>query len=487
MANFAAFPKSELGVTVYLNDGGTRAGRIRGFSPETEIILTTPAPPVRLLGKLPPPVHIPPERVAYIVVQREKGVATPPAPSEDIAEWEIQLPGERTLRVKAQRKDTQDPLGFLAWPVIDDGLFALYWFYSRSVRVMDPTPIGELLLDQGFIAEADLELGLAQQFAERGILLGQILVDQSTVAKETVEKATREQAAQLQGKKRIRLGELLVEAGIAKNEDIERALDAQKTRRGKRLGQILVELGIVQEHHISETLARKFSLPFVDLNSMTVDPLAFQEVPFELVAKYGFLPVKSDAASITVAIADPLAMEGIDMLRFRVRKSIREIVVTASQLAKHLNPLVGVQPAEGEGVEVAAQADEEASVVRFINQFIAAAYYRGASDIHVEPNGPDRDTGIRVRVDGECEAAWKIPASQRAQLVARLKIMANLNIAERRKPQDGKIVFPIGNRKIELRVASLPNVYGDEDVVLRSASPNEAASRSPRWLSNPTA
>jgi len=288
----------------------------------------------------------------------------------------------------------------------------------------------------------------------------------------------------------LRLGEVLVEAGLVSKADVEAALIEQRLRKGKRLGEVLVELGLLTEERLAKTLSNKFRLAFIDLDACTLNPQALREVPWELIEKYGVLPVDIDATSLTVAIADPLALDALDVLRFQTKRRIEDVLVTPTQLKRHVAQYLaqakeerktpaadfaGIlkELAETDGVLIEAEPDEretgqeDRGIVSLVNKIIFDAYRRGASDIHVEPNGKERNLQVRLRVDGDCTPYEEIPAAHRNAIVARIKIMAGLDIAERRRPQDGKIKFKIGDRQIELRVATLPTVGGTEDVVLR--------------------
>ncbi|MBM4361258.1 MAG: type II/IV secretion system protein [Deltaproteobacteria bacterium] len=209
-------------------------------------------------------------------------------------------------------------------------------------------------------------------------------------------------------------------------------------------------------------------------------------------------------------MSDPLAIDAIDGARVHSKKSVAEVVATPSQLEKYVPSYLDqveqkriagemdgiLKGLAADDVRAVSEADDrdstvvnesDNSIVKLANQIIIDAYRRGASDIHIEPNGRERKTTVRFRVDGDCVAYQEIPATHRAALVARIKIMALLDISERRKPQDGKIRFKVGDKQIELRVATIPTVNNNEDVVLRilAASkplPLEAMGMSPRNL-----
>jgi type II secretory ATPase GspE/PulE/Tfp pilus assembly ATPase PilB-like protein len=284
------------------------------------------------------------------------------------------------------------------------------------------------------------------------------------------------QVISAQNRRRLRLGEVLVSEGLASDADINAALAKQKRQPGKRLGEVLVESGIVSEIAIGQTLAKKIGLEFVDLRTLTLQSSAVSEIPKKVIREYSVFPVRSDDFSITVAMGDPLSADALDALRFSTRKRIVELVAAPSQINQYIDQSGVSGAGQGEGAtSMAAEEDlgdlselgQSSDVVKLVNRIILDGYRQRASDIHIEPNGDKDDVLIRFRVDGQCHIYRRMPPALRESLVARLKIMGRLNIAERRKPQDGKIPFRIGSRNIELRMATLPTAGENEDVVLR--------------------
>ena len=295
-------------------------------------------------------------------------------------------------------------------------------------------------------------------------------------------QTTANQVISAQNRRRMRLGEVLVSEGLATDADINSALAKQKLQPGKRLGEVLVELGIVSEIAIGQTLARKFGLEFMDLRTLTMQSSAVSEIPNKVIREYAVFPIRSDDFSITVAMGDPLSADALDALRFSTRKRIVEVVAAPSQISQYIDQsgVSGAGQGEGatsmaaeEGLGDLSELGQSSDVVKLVNRIILDGYRQQASDIHIEPNGDKDDVLIRFRVDGQCHIYRRMPPALRESLVARLKIMGRLNIAERRKPQDGKIPFRIGSRNIELRMATLPTSGENEDVVLRILANSE--------------
>ncbi|MDB4942720.1 MAG: type secretion system protein [Labilithrix sp.] len=468
-------------VTIGYLDGTVRTGRLRHFDPSISDLSAD----LDRTGR----VFIPAEQIAYIGFMRGKG--EPPAvPAKGPMEMlKVHVAGGRSFAIEAVASTTSSNLGFRGYPTEKGSPFRQIYFYAHGVKAKErDVPLGEMLVDSGALARPSLIAGMQIQVANRGAPLGSILVEHG------VAPGAVEQAAALQARRKLRIGQILVEAGLATQETIERALAEQRLRKGKRLGEVLVELGLVTENDLAVTLGKKFQIPVVDLDSYSIDPAAADLAPRDVIEKFGVLPVAMNGANLVVAIYDPLAIDALDTLRFHVKRKIDEVLVTPSQLARYVKRYLAAADQQSEAHQLDdllrdLKADDVASagaieeeddsgivvsgkeadggIVKVVNQIIIDAVRRGASDIHIEPNGKDSNVQIRLRVDGECSTYQEVPAAYRNQVLARIKIMAGLDISERRKPQDGKIRFRLGDRMTELRVATLPTVNGNEDAVLR--------------------
>ena len=481
-------------VAVAQTDGRVKTGTLVRFDPEAgNIFLQTPTR--NRDGRLVlVPKEVPTRKVSYVAFYRETHPVSPP--ETGLGETRVYTPGGNTFSVRVSTRELEDPLGFYGFPLSRASLYSeIFFFADRLTAVEDATPLGQILIREGLLDTSALEVGTVAQDAGREAPVGQILVERGEVDQSAVEKAVADQAGGNRPGRRLRLGEILVEAGLATGAQIERALIEQKDRRGKRLGEVLVELGVVSEEAIARTLAAKFRIPFIDLDETGVDPAAVKEISEELIIKFGVLPYKVTERNLFVAMSDPTAVEALDMLRFSLDKRLQEAVARPSQLGDYLAPYLPKEDAEVDELDVALQelmsdepddedlaersaehdvAIEEGAVVRLAYKMILAAWQKGASDIHVEPNGRERATQVRFRVDGGCEVYRQLAPVFRASLVSRIKVMAGLDITERRRPQDGKIRLLFGGRKLELRVATLPTVDGNEDVVLRLLASSEA-------------
>ncbi len=461
-------------ITLGWLDGRMQNRAVARFSPHLSMLAACDHP-----GE-PEPIAV--ELLAYVAFLKLPG-SPPPPPSADRQTFRVHSAGGKRFLVAPIPPEPNNPLdGLYAHALDENSPFAGFFFYTHGINALENSAqLGALLVEEGHVAPADLQRGIQAQNPP----IGQILVEMETVSPESVEAAIS-----VQDRKRLRLGEVLIEAGLATARDIDKALAEQKKRRGRKIGEILIDLGIISESTLTATLAKKFNIPFVDLTALKISPEASASVPKDLVLRYGFLPVAVDMTSIVIAISDPLNTEITDVLRFNVpHKTIREVLATPSQLKTFVAAFLD----KSEGVAGAGKVDQilkeliagdlkiadvepkggtelgdsDSSIIKLANQIIIDAHRRGASDIHIEPKGAERNTMVRFRVDGECMIYQEVPSSYRAPLVARIKIMANLDISERRKPQDGKIRLKLGDRELELRVATIPTVNGNEDVVMR--------------------
>ncbi|HET7025069.1 MAG TPA: type IV-A pilus assembly ATPase PilB [Gemmatimonadales bacterium] len=282
-----------------------------------------------------------------------------------------------------------------------------------------------------------------------------------------------------------RLGDILVREGLINRDQLNQALAEQKSS-GHRLGYVLVKLGVVQELEVTKVLAKQYRMPAVDLSRFEVDPKIIKLVPADLALKKSVLPLKREGRTLTVAMADPTDSGLIEDLKFITRYDLFPVIAgeytLRSLIEKHYNSgdqqladLLKEMEGDGEtdDVEVVKEEDEEqasqaqiddAPVVKLINTILTEAVKRGASDIHIEPF--EHEIRVRFRIDGSLMEIMKPPIKMKAALTSRVKILSQLNIAERRVPQDGRLRLKMGARVIDFRVSTVPVLFG-EKIVLR--------------------
>jgi type IV pilus assembly protein PilB len=283
-----------------------------------------------------------------------------------------------------------------------------------------------------------------------------------------------------------RLGDLLVREGLIDTDQLARALQEQKGTHDK-LGGILVKLNFVTEEKLIAFLSRQYGIQSITLSQLDVDPEVLKLVPEQIARKYEVLPIKRQANQLTLAMADPTNVFALDDVGFMT--NLQVVPVVASQAAiraaidrsydsrsgiadivSEIEGAADVELVEGEE-EAAAKVDvfelkesaDEAPVVRLINMILVDAIRRGASDIHLEPY--EKVFRVRFRVDGVLHEIMTPPKRLEAALTSRVKIMASLDIAERRLPQDGRIKLRFNQREIDFRVSTLPTIFGEKTVM----------------------
>ena len=279
---------------------------------------------------------------------------------------------------------------------------------------------------------------------------------------------------------------MLVREGLITNDQLKRAVYEQE-QTGTRVGYNLVKLGYVKETDITRMLAKQFRMPAVDLSRFEVDSRIAKLIPSDLAIKQQVLPLKREGRTLTVAISDPTKLGVLDDLKFITRYDIFPVIAGEYSLrntienfyesadAQMANLLVNIAE-ESEELEVLESESEEMSaaalsvavddapVVKLINAILTDAVRKGASDVHFECF--EHELRVRYRIDGALQEIMRPPFKMRAALISRFKIMASLNIAERRVPQDGRIRLKLGAKVIDYRVSTLPTLFG-EKVVLR--------------------
>ena len=271
-------------------------------------------------------------------------------------------------------------------------------------------------------------------------------------------------------------GDLLVAQGLINPEDLERAAELQRTG-GKSLGRVLIEMGAMTEAGLVAGLARHLGLDFVDLAERQIDANASASVPEALCRRYGVLPIGFDpSGALIVATSDPSNVLALDDVRSASGRQVRPVVATRADVVAAIDRVTRMADSvEDLGETIGGDDDmgelarlheivDDAPIVRFVNTVINGAVADRASDIHIEP--AEDAVRVRYRVDGVLHEVTSQPRRAHAGIVSRLKIMAELDIAERRLPQDGRISLRSGGRAIDLRVSTLPTVYG-EKVVMR--------------------
>jgi general secretion pathway protein E len=271
-----------------------------------------------------------------------------------------------------------------------------------------------------------------------------------------------------------RLGEMLLDRKFITSDDLDRALEIQK-ERGEKLGKILVDLGFAAQRDVLATLAEQLNVVLVTLEGPVLVTPETEKLSSRFLRQSRCLPIAQDDGTLTLAMADPLDFETLSVVRSTTGLKVRAALAAEGELAETLDKYYGETAKrdgeyEGDLNEAAADLEQlrdmasEAPVIRLVNATIAAAVEKRASDIHIEPF--EKEFRIRFRVDGVLQEQELPPKEMKAAIISRVKLMAKLNIAERRLPQDGRIKIKVLGREVDLRVSTLPTLYG-ESVVMR--------------------
>ncbi len=270
-----------------------------------------------------------------------------------------------------------------------------------------------------------------------------------------------------------RLSQLLIKNNIITEKQLKEALERQK-ESGSSLGKVLLEMGVVKENQLAEVIARELGMEYVDLLEYKINIQATTSIEESTAQRYTCIPIDFEEGKLVVAMADPTNIYALDDIRlstgYEVKPvvSAREDIISGIQRYYHLDTDVVEEALEGkdmdEDVEGISGVVDDTPLVRFTTTMIAEAINRGASDIHVDPR--ENEVLIRYRIDGVCQEIKRVPKNIHQGIVSRIKIISDLNIAERRVPQDGHFGMVSAGKAIDFRVAVLPTVYG-EKVVMR--------------------
>ncbi len=356
------------------------------------------------------------------------------------------------------------------------------------------TNLGALLLRLGLIDEDQLEHAMSEH-ERTGIMLSKILVRLGMVSEDAL---TQILGTQLQSSMKMRIGEMLIQQGYINEEQLEKALAEQK-KTGQRLGKTLVTLGFLPEEKLIEILSVQLEVPFIHLESFAFDEAAANTLSEEICKKNGVVPLFVTDKTLTIAMADPTNIRAVDIVKFKsqldvdvVMASQKEIqsaiakmykgVDTSDENNESLAQLIGggdedldTVDREAENPAEAELTDEEGrQVVKIVTTIIHEAIAKHASDIHLEPQ--ETYLKLRYRIDGDLQVQPPIPARLMPQILSRIKLLSKMDIAEKRKPLDGRFTVRYKGSEVDLRVSSFPVSLRKrgvcEKIVMRILDPN---------------
>jgi type IV pilus assembly protein PilB len=271
-------------------------------------------------------------------------------------------------------------------------------------------------------------------------------------------------------KTRKRLGDLLIEAGLITDEQLQESLSLKA--EGQKLGDSLIERGLITEQQLTEALHHQLNIPQVSLFQYPIDDKILPLVSKEFAKRNYIMPFKKEGEKLHVAMADPMDYYTIDDLRLSTGFHIEPAIATKDDISRAISKFYPMDDSMNELFDDTPEQEEEVEdinvndspVVRIVNQLLINAVEQRASDIHFDPQ--ETHVAVRFRVDGILQTVKKLPKNMQSVLTARIKIMASLNITESRMPQDGRIKITIDIHPVDLRVSTLPTIYG-EKIVLR--------------------
>ena len=354
--------------------------------------------------------------------------------------------------------------------------------------------IGELLLRQGIIDEDQLKHALSEQ-ERTGIMLSKILVRLGMVSEDTL---TNILGVQMQSTTKMRIGEMLMAQGYITEAQLNKALEQQKIT-GQRLGKTLVSLGFMPEEKLIEILSIQFEIPYVSLSNFSFDPDVVKYLSEHVCRGYNVVPLFVNAKEkiLTIAMSDPTNMRVIDIVKFKAQMDIDVVMASEKDVTAAIERLYAERVSADETLSSLLSAsddkdeletverdgynqepelsDEEGQqVVKIVTTLIHEAIARGASDIHLEPQ--ETYLKLRYRIDGDLQVMAPIPARLMAQILSRIKLLAKMDIAEKRRPLDGRFTVRYRGSEVDLRVSSFPISLRKrgvaEKIVMRILDPN---------------
>lgn len=367
--------------------------------------------------------------------------------------------------------------------------------------------IGEMLVKENLVHKNHVEEAVAHQRKLRQQRIGDYLSEQEIVSREQLEQAILHQEI----RPILKLGEALQELGLINEEQLQAALLKQQMNRSTPLGQILVEMGVVEKSVLKSALVKKLGIPYVGLAKFNVDLNVISLVSVDHAKKYGLMPLYIHESALVVAFEDPFNTKATEEIRFLTQMKVIPVMSSREDIDKAIrkyyhpavvdnyaaamasdsateasanseydlyNAATGVKiddlasklSTEDQGLELNLEpvTESDNTLVQTVNKIIMDAYNDGVSDIHIESYPGKKNTRVRFRKDGSLADYVEIPSNFREAIISRIKIMAQMDISNRRTPQDGKIDFHrFGPAKIELRVVTIPTSRGLEDVVMR--------------------
>jgi len=418
--------------------------------------------------------------------------------------------GNETYRVRLLHQEFTDNLshGFYAIPANQESGCSRIFFSSNGIiNRKETNQLSETINETDDVSKENIESALSEQERLKKRKVGEIISEQFDIPQESIDKAIKKRKAgeiiseqfdipqesidnavdKVKNTNKYsshRIGDILISFGLATNEQVDAALNEQKLKKDKPLGEIFVENKVITAQELTMALALKFRMSTVDLNDILVNPETIDLVTAETARKFNVFPTTSDEKTITIATSSCVNLAVLDILRFCTNRRVEMVLASSNQIdsfiAKYYegegdNCDVNIEDAISE-IEMEEQElgpgndyslkDEAkaAPIVRLANKTLLDGVKEGASDIHILPQ--EHELKVSFRINGQLQQHMKFDKRVHKLLVARFKIIANMDISERRLPQDGRFKVKMNNRDIEFRVSCMPGQFG-ENLVLR--------------------
>jgi len=276
---------------------------------------------------------------------------------------------------------------------------------------------------------------------------------------------------------RKKLGDILIEKGWITTDNLNEALNIQR-ESGSKLGHILVKQGLITEDQLTEAVSERLGIQKISLKSLVIDPQVISKIPVDLARRYSLIPIFKIGEMITVAMSDPLNIIAIDEMKYLTKCDIKRVIANDSEIASaiddyysvadSMNEVIGKYPRADtketiKSIDTKAIEDQESPVVKLVNLIITTAVKSRASDIHIEPD--ENELRIRYRVNGIMKKEASPPKHLQSEIISRIKVAADMDVSEKRLPQDGRIVMQIDGYDIDLRISTLPTINGEKIVI----------------------
>ncbi len=468
----------------FLNGRQEEVNLLRPFHPRDKQLLVE-------LIRCQEQVTIAMDELCYIMVIDTSGWKLPIKSGELVETIETTTGDHFELRVPPNQTHKS---GFYAFPVDQKASYRSIFFTFPGIRQRSENrTLSDILEERGWLQQNAIDEVLDEQEKLRSRKVGEIIAAAADLPADKIDEVAQQSKAAEPGQK-VRIGDLLIQAGLISREAVEEALKTQSAGKKKRVGELLIEKGLVTEEQLLMALAAKFRMQVLDLSTTTPSSEAIAALSKEMVLQLKVLPISVDSRRLIVATSDPTDPTIGDNLRFLTNLGIDFVAAPASAIQEAIDNYYGYSGRSDdnianllgelaeEQVNIEEEPDElgatgvtesDSQIISLVNSILLEAFRKGASDIHFEPGLGNQPLQIRYRIDGVCAITHKVSTTFKKAIISRIKIIAKLDIAERRRPQSGKIVMRSDRRKIEFRVETTPTAGGQEDAVLRILSSSQ--------------